>query len=177
VSKAFTSEETPDDEIVVPPRAPLPPGAPNWVTPRGLGLLRSELGELEAERTRLQDQPTEESERPRRLAVLRARIAELSARLANAQLVPYPDRAPQAVRFGTTVTLRTTSGPRAGEERRFQIVGVDEAAPDDGRVAFTSPIARAILGRSVGEEATLRLPRGEESLEIVDVGSVPDRSS
>ena len=170
MSKAFTSEETPDNEIVVRPRAPLPPGVPNWVTPRGLQSLRSEENALDRERARLQqDAVDDESGRSRRLAVLSARIAELSERLANAQLVPVPDRAPETVRFGTTVTLRTISGARAGEQRRFQIVGVDEANPDDGRVAFTSPIARAILGRSIGDEAILRLPRGEEALEIVDI--------
>jgi transcription elongation factor GreB len=174
VSKAFTSEETPDGEIVVPPRAPLPEGAPNWVTPRGLRRLRAELADLEADRARAQDS-ADEPERTRRLAVLGARVAELSARLASARLVPPPDSPPDKVRFGTTVRLRTTTGPRAGEERKFQIVGVDEADPDAGRVAFTSPIARAVLGRAVGEETTLRLPRGEESLEILAVDSEPDR--
>lgn len=50
MSKAFTSEETPDDPIVVPARAPLPPGVPNYVTPRGLALLRAERATLEHER-------------------------------------------------------------------------------------------------------------------------------
>ena len=52
MSKAFTDEETAGPEPVVPPRAPLPPGVPNYVTARGLALLRAELASLQAERAK-----------------------------------------------------------------------------------------------------------------------------
>jgi transcription elongation factor GreB len=73
------------------------------------------------------------------------------------------------VRFGASVTLRTVSGERAGEERRLEIVGIEEAVAAHGRVAFTAPIARAILGREVGETAALVTPRGRDLLEVVSI--------
>ena len=71
--------------------------------------------------------------------------------------------------LGATVTVRTVSGERTGDERRLTIVGVDEADAANGRVAFVAPIARALLGCEVGEIATLQTPRGEELLEVVSV--------
>ncbi len=177
MSKAFTSEETPDDEIVVPPRAPLPAGSPNWVTPRGLARLREESAALDAERSRTRDAEISDADRARRLAVLAARTAALHERISGAQLVMPPAEAPGTVRFGATVTVRTLEGAREGEERAYGIVGVDEADPDRGLVAFTSPLARALLGRAVGDEVTLRLPRGEESLEVVAIGYAKDDPS
>jgi transcription elongation factor GreB len=49
------------------------------------------------------------------------------------------------------------------------IVGVDEANAAEGRVAFTAPVARAVLGKRVGETATLRTARGEEELEVTAI--------
>ena len=73
------------------------------------------------------------------------------------------------VRFGARVTLRTLSGERAGEEREIEIVGIDEADAAHGRVAFTAPIARAILGRRVGDTATMDTPRMKDLLEVVSI--------
>jgi transcription elongation factor GreB len=64
VSKAFTKDDA-WEEPVVPPRAPLPEGIPNYVTPRGLALLHRELAQLKTERQRI-DHETDETERRRR---------------------------------------------------------------------------------------------------------------
>lgn len=168
MSKAFTKDDA-WEEPVVPPRAPLPAGVPNYVTPHGLMLLRTELAALEAERRRLESDRSDEVERRRRLAIAGRRLSELAARIASAEVVD-PHRQPHdRVRFGACVTLRTVTGDRAGEERRLEIVGVDEADAANGRVAFVAPIARAILGREVGETASLRTARGEEVLQVVSV--------
>ena len=168
VSKAFTKDEA-WEEPIIPPRAPVPAGIPNYVTPRGLRLLRAELAGLEAERHRLDADRSDEAEYRRRLAILTGRTSELAARLASAALVD-PRRQPRdLVRFGASVTLRTVSGERAGEERRLEIVGIDEADAAHGRVAFTAPIARAILGRAVGDTAALDTPRGRDLLEVVSI--------
>jgi hypothetical protein len=82
VSKAFTSEETPDDPIVVPPRAPLPAGIPNYVTLRGIELLRTELTTLERERGALAA-AADDQERARRLWINTARMAALAERIAT----------------------------------------------------------------------------------------------
>ncbi|MGH7788691.1 MAG: GreA/GreB family elongation factor [Candidatus Binatia bacterium] len=168
MSKAFTKDDAWEDPVVAP-RAPLPDGVPNYVTPRGLRLLREELAELEGERQRLDGGDRDDLERRRRRAIAASRLSELHARLASAQVVEPSGQVPDRVRFGARVTLRTIDGERDGEERRLAIVGVDEADPAQGRVAFTAPIARAVLGRAVGDTAGLRTPRGEEQLEIVAV--------
>lgn len=176
MSKAFTSEETPDLPLVVPPRAALPTGAPNYVTPRGLRLLRAELADLEARRAEAfaaaaRDDPEER----RRLDVLTGRLVDLAERIRSAQLVGPQPQPREEVRFGATVTLRTVGGDRTGEERRFTIVGVDEADPADGRIAFVAPLARAILGCRCGDVASLRTTTGEEELEVVSLEYADDR--
>lgn len=163
MSKAFTDEEAADAPRVVPPRAPLPDGVPNYVTERGLALLRDELAALAAERAQA-ERDLADPEREPALAALAQRRAELEARIASAEVVPFPVVPPEVVRFGATVTVDGGAG-----ERRFQIVGVDEADPAHGKLAFVSPLARAVLGRAVGDTVRLRAPRGDEELEIVAV--------
>jgi transcription elongation factor GreB len=164
VSKAFTKEEAPEAAVVVPARAPLPAGAPNYVTPRGLDLLRAESRDLAGERVEA-ERTLEGEERRRGLERLGRRKADLDERLASAVVVSAPEGPCEEVRFGAEVTLRGESGV----ERRYQIVGVDEADPSGGRIAFLSPIARALLGRSVGETTAVRTPRGDEELEVLAV--------
>lgn len=163
MSRAFTKEEAPGGPVLVPPRAPLPAGAKNYVTPSGLDLLNAERVELEAERAALEDL-ADEDERKRALAVLNGRLADLEARIASARVVRH-DPVPDEVRFGATVALATADG----EKRRFTIVGVDEAATAPDRVAFFAPIARAVTGRSVGDTVTLQTPRGEETFTVTEV--------
>lgn len=174
VSKAFTRDDAADDQVIVPARPPLPPGVPNYVTPRGLALLRDELAERHAERQGQghgqghgQGQALADAgaERGVSLAVASARLAELEARVASAVLVEPSAQPRDEVRFGAQVTLRN----QAGAERAYRLVGVDEADGAHGLVAFVSPLARALLGRRVGELATLRTPRGEEELEVLAI--------
>lgn len=173
MSRAFVKDDTPEDPPLVPPRPPLPAGVANYVTPRGLALLRAERDALEAERARLHAAPADDG-RKRDLAVVAGRLADLDARLSSAKVVDPAGQPRDEVRFGATVTLRTLGGERPGEERRLTLVGVDEASAAEGRVAFTAPIARAILGKRVGETATLRTARGEERLEVVAIAYEPD---
>jgi transcription elongation factor GreB len=168
MSRAFTKEDA-WEEPVIPPRAALPDGVPNYVTPRGLTLLREELAALEAARQSRNAERSDETERRRGLEIANRRLADLAARIASAEVVDPARQAHDQVRFGATVTLRTVQGERAGEERRIAIVGVDEADPDEGRIAFVAPIARAVLGHKVGDIAALRTARGEERLEIVAI--------
>lgn len=166
MSRAFVKNDAPDEEILVPPRAPLPPGTANYVTPRGLALLKAELAELERERARAHAEIGDDAERKRQLAALGTRLAEITARITGAQVVASHPDPRHGVRFGATVTLRTLTGKHSGEERRYTLVGVDEAAASAGRIAFTAPIARAILGKRVGDKTTLRTAHGEAELEI-----------
>jgi transcription elongation factor GreB len=153
VSRAFTKEDS-WEEPRVPPRAALPPGVPNYVTPRGRALLADEHAALEAERARLEaDVPDEEARRTRR-AVLTRQLEDLRARIANAEVVDPARQPHDTVRFGAHVTLSSGAGDDAS--RSFQIVGVDEADPDAGRISFLAPLARAVLGKAVGESIEFR---------------------
>jgi transcription elongation factor GreB len=163
MSRAFVKEEQPAVPPVAPPRAPLPPGVPNYVTARGLSLLREELDALARERSRV-EASLDGEERANALSLLAQRRTALEARLACVVLV-VPTRPCHEVRFGTTVVVRG-EGQR---ERKYQLVGVDEAEPDQGRIAFVSPMARALLGREAGDVTTVRTPHGDKTLEIVTV--------
>ncbi|MDX2167937.1 MAG: GreA/GreB family elongation factor [Deltaproteobacteria bacterium] len=165
MSKAFTKDDG-WEEPVVAPRAPLPDGVPNYVTPRGLRLLRAELAELEAQRQAIAAAGGDELEQRRRTAIVGRRLSELGARLASAQVVDPAQQAHELVRFGATVRLRGLDDER---ERTLTIVGVDEADPAHGRVAFTAPLARALIGRAVGETVSFATARGEDELEVLAI--------
>jgi transcription elongation factor GreB len=172
VSKAFTKDDAPDEALVLPSRAPLPAGATNYVTPRGLASLRAELEHLSAERDgrteRVEPAPrgvARATDRARELAVLHARVRELEERIASAIVVAPTPLPRDEVRFGTCVTIRG----EAGSDRHYEIVGVDEADASAGRVAFVAPLARALLGKRVGDVVTLRAPRGEEEIEVLAI--------
>ena len=168
MSRAFTKDEAPEAPLVVPPRPPLPAGVPNYVTPAGLTALRAEREALEAERAQIDalDQQDDTVRRDRRLVA--GRLALLAERLAQARVVDPARQAHGVVRFGATVRVDGAEGVRT-----VQIVGVDEAAAATGdaplRVAFTSPIARALTGARAGDTVTLQTPLGDETLAVVEV--------
>jgi transcription elongation factor GreB len=167
MSRAFTKEDGAEPPPFVAPRAPLPAGVPNYVTPRGLALLRSELVSLEASRSSI---PLEASADAAPLrAALQTRIQELKARLASTVLVDTSERrCSDEVRFGARVMVQGDSK----QARQIDIVGVDEADATSGRIAFVAPLARALLGKRPGDVVTFRTPRGEEELEVVSVNYV-----
>lgn len=164
MSKAFTKDDDAGAEpVVIASRAPLPPDTPNYVTPRGLAQLQSELSTLELERKQLVAQ-TDDAERRRASAILASRVAELSTRIATAEIVP-PPASRDEVRFGATVHTSSADG----STRVYRIVGVDEADAAHGSIAFVAPLARALLGRRAGDGVIVRTPRGEEELEIAAI--------
>ena len=164
MSKAFTKDDGADDPPLIAPRAPLPAGAPNYVTPRGLALLRSELASLEGSRSSIPLEAGADAASAR--AALQFRIQELKARLQSAVLVDNSERRSEGeVRFGARVMVQGDSK----QARQIDIVGVDEADATSGRIAFVAPLARALLGKRAGDVVTFRTPRGEEELEVVSV--------
>lgn len=169
MSKAFLKDDAQDEGVIVAARAPLPPGAPNLVTATGLRQLETEHYGLTAEQTRLQRGTGDDLERARQLAALQERLDALSERLNSAKLVT--ETVQNTVGFGATVTTRALSGKFAGEEQRFRIVGVDEAAAAEANagVAFTAPIAKALSGHKVGEQARMQTSRGVQVLEVVAI--------
>jgi transcription elongation factor GreB len=164
VSRAFTKEDREEPPLVVP-RAPLPDGVANYVTRRGLELLRAERAALDASRP-----DVEGANGAAALAAYHARLAALDARIVSAQLLDPASLPQDEVRFSAAVTLRDTSG----QERRYRIVGVDEADAAAGRIAFTSPLARELIGKSLADSVTLRSPQGELEYEIVAIDYRPE---
>src|SRR5689334_5299642 len=110
MSKAFTKDDDAGDvPAFVSRRAPLPADTPNYVTERGLALLRAELA---AEQQKWAERSTEggDGERARAAALHAARVAELESRIASAQLVDGSAQPRDEVRFGASVRLRSESG-------------------------------------------------------------------
>ncbi|MCD6734602.1 MAG: transcription elongation factor GreA [Burkholderiaceae bacterium] len=102
-----------------------------------------------------------------RQGFVEGRIAELEAKLANAQVIdPKLLDADGRVVFGATVTLEDLD---SGEKASYQIVGDDEADIKAGKISVSSPIARALIGRSAGDTAEVRAPSGVREVEILDV--------
>lgn len=169
MSRGFVREDDQEEAPFIPPRAPLPPGVVNHVTPRGLRLLQEERMALEQERAR-----TFESDHARRRAwaEIEGKLELLNERIGSARVVEPPDPAPDDVRFGASVTFRFLSGPQKGQVHTFALVGVDEASVRDGRIAFTSPIARALMGKQAGQKAAIVLGTAPQELEVLAVAYV-----
>ena len=163
MSKAFTKDDAAEAALLVAPRAPLPDGVPNYVTPRGFAGLQAELGSLLEQRAVLE--LAELGDRVAQLQALGQRMTELQARIASALVVDARTQLRDRVRFGATARVRHESG----KEQQYQIVGVDEADVASGKVAFSAPLARALLGRQIGDYVELHAPRATEELELLSI--------
>jgi transcription elongation GreA/GreB family factor len=136
MSVAFRRES---DEEHLEPRfeLPIPPG-PNLVTPRGRALIAERLAELEAAAA---VEPDPEARKP-----IARDLRYWRTRLATAEAAPSPEEGEAGI--GSRVTLRL-----AGKQRTITIVGHDEADPDAGLIAFSAPLARALMGCTAGDLA------------------------
>ncbi len=167
MSKAFTKDDDAGEPpLVLPRRAPLPADTPNYVTSRGLLLLKTEL--RAQHQLRSGGALGSEAQHARENALQAGRIAELEARLASAILVDAALQPKDEVRFGASVSVRNARNV-TGTERRYRIVGVDEADAKSGAIAFVSPLARSLLGKRIADVALLTTPVGDEELEILAI--------
>lgn len=153
MSRGFVKEDDQEEAPFIPPRAPLPDGLTNYVTPRGLQALLDERHGLEQQRSQIAGS---DMERRRAHAELDGTLALLNERIVTARVVE-PSSDHDEVRFGSRVTFVHADGPQAGTERTFTIVGVDEASVKEQRIAFTAPIARALMGKRAGDTAAFQL--------------------
>ena len=159
LSVAFTKEESAEtaSETLLPDRAIS--ANPNLVTGNGLKALELQLRDA---REAYEDaQKIEDVNERRRLSAIPLRDARyFSERLRTAQLVPDPVST-DVVAFGSTVTFSRADG----RVQKFRIVGEDEADPKAGSVSFASPVAKSLLGKSVGEV----VGSGSQELEIIAI--------
>jgi len=102
-----------------------------------------------------------------RQSFIEGRIAELESKLANAQIInPAELQADGRCVFGATVELEDTSGKGTVT---YQIVGEDEADIKQGKISISSPLARALIGKTSGDVAEVHAPGGVREYEILDV--------
>ena len=94
------------------------------------------------------------------------REKEVEALIATADIIDPATLSGDRVVFGATVQLLDVD---TDEEITYTIVGENESDSKNGRVSITSPIARALIGKRIGDEAVLNAPKGKRNLEILDV--------
>ena len=95
--------------------------------------------------------------------LLEAKVRLMEERLATAQVIDISKLSGDKVIFGATVTVCDGD---SDEEKTVTIVGEDEANADHGLISYKSPLARALIGKSVDDYVQVRLPGGERSYEI-----------
>lgn len=102
-----------------------------------------------------------------RQGFIEGRIQELEAKLSNAQIIdPTTLDADGRVVFAATVEMEDLE---SGDKSTYQIVGDDEADIKVGKISVNSPIARALIGKSVGDVVSVQAPGGVREVEILDV--------
>jgi len=94
------------------------------------------------------------------------RIAELEDKLSRAEVIDVTKLSGNTIKFGATVTLVDED---TEEEKVYQIVGESEADVKSGRVSVTSPTARALIGKKVGDSVEVNTPGGGKSYEVLKV--------
>lgn len=99
-------------------------------------------------------------------SLIAAQILDVEDTLSRAQVIDISKLSGDKVVFGATVTL--VDGD-SGDEVAYQIVGDHEAEPKNGKISVSSPIARSLIGKSVGDEVQVRIPTGVRNFEILDV--------
>ncbi|MGI8723922.1 MAG: transcription elongation factor GreA [Methyloceanibacter sp.] len=140
MSRAFVKEPDGGDAFEDLPDRPISEHA-NLVTPQGLAQMEDTLERLHEEHGKAQ------------VAADRAALANAArdlrywtARRSTAQLMPAPEQT-EKVQFGSTVTIERGDGRR----QTWRIVGEDEAEPNEGTLSYVSPVARALMNKSVGD--------------------------
>lgn len=148
------------------------------MTPQGHAALKAELDQLrkvermkivqEIEEARAHGDLKENAEyhaaRERQGFVV-ARMRVVEDQIARAEVIDPKSLSGSRVKFGATVVLEDEDG----EEKRYRIVGSEEADVGKGSISVTSPVARALINREVGDEVRVKAPGGERVYEIVDV--------
>lgn len=155
MSRAFVDEDAVVADVVDRPVSQ----HPNYVTATGLAQIERSLD------TARQNYSAAQIGGDRaELAKAASDLRYWSARRASARPLT-PDPSKPTVQFGSTVTIR-----RDGRQQTFQIVGEDEADPSKGKISYVSPVARAVINKSAGEETTL----AGSGLVIVEISSSAD---
>jgi transcription elongation factor GreB len=153
--------------------------AERFISPEGLARIRAQYGELfSTERPKVVEIVSwaaslgDRSENAdyiygkRRLREIDRKLAHLARIMKDAKVVdPAKQQARNEIRFGATVELADEQDNR----RTLMIVGDDEADASVGRIGWSAPLARALIGAKVGDERIVRLPAGEKNYEVIAI--------
>lgn len=164
MSRAFVKESDQEEAPIIPARAPLPLGVTNYVTPTGFAMLEQEKTELEAEKK--QAELEDPDEQRRKLTIINARMLQLVERINSAKVIDLKTQPQDEVRFGATIEVLDVDN---NEIQQFQIVGVDEADAKQAKIAFISPIARALNGLWVNEEERINLGKKQRTYRVKSI--------
>ena len=101
-----------------------------------------------------------------RQAFVEGRVADIEDVIRRAEVIDVGKLSGEEIKFGATVTLADED---TEQERTFQIVGEHESDVDAGRLSVTSPLARAVIGRTTGDSVEVTTPKGTKSYEVMGV--------
>ena len=168
MSRGFVREDDQEEVPIVPPRAYLPDGVTNFVTPYGMEELLAEKQMLEDEKNNLNN--ASENEKRIELNFINAKLQLLNSRIAEAKIVNPNDQPQNEIRFGAMITLKTVASEKI---QTFQITGIDEADISKGKVSFLSPISRVLINKKTGDKVTLRQAGKDIVFEIINISYKP----
>jgi len=151
----------------------------NPITPEGAAKLREELIHLRSverpavvqaiavarEHGDLKENAEYHAARDKQ-SFIEGRIKDLENKLALAEVIDPAKLAGDRVAFGATVKLANAD---SGEEVTYRILGADEADLAKGSISVTSPLARSLIGKEVGDEVKMRMPGGERTYEVLEI--------
>ncbi|MFD2824618.1 GreA/GreB family elongation factor [Lacinutrix iliipiscaria] len=164
MSRGFVKEDDQEEIPIVPPRAHLPEGVTNYVTPMGMDELLTEKQVLLDEKNELSIK--DENERRIALNHIDAKLNLLNSRISSAKVVDLKTHPPHEIRFGASVTLKKESTKQI---EKYQIVGVDEADISKGKISFISPLAKMLIHKKVGDRAILELPQKQRVYDVLEI--------
>ncbi len=148
------------------------------MTPEGARKLREELTRLKEERPRISkdievarehgdiSENAEYHAAKERQGMVEARIKDIEDKLSRLEVIDPTKLSGTKVRFGATVKLFNVT---TEEEVTYRIVGAEEADLHNGSISISAPLARALIGKEVGDEVTVQLPIGQRKYEISTV--------
>jgi len=148
------------------------------MTPKGAVKLREELTRLKEERPRISrdietarehgdiSENAEYHAAKERQGMIEARIKDIEDKLARAEIIDPTKLSGDRVRFGAHVKVTNLD---TDEETSYQIVGADEADINSGTISISAPLARALIGKSIGDEVVVTLPAGKRRYEIAEI--------
>lgn len=149
------------------------------MTVLGKKMLESELGQLiKVEREDIKQAISEARElgdlkenaeyaaAKERQSIIEGKIMDLQSKLARARVIDIHSISMEKIVFGATVTIFDN---QKEIELTYQIVGEDEAIHDPKKISYNSPLGKALIGKEVGDEITVKAPKGDLSYEVLNL--------